>query len=366
MMTGKRTRSGVVAAMLALACATGAAHPDTPAAPPDAATGATVSWRMQSAFASDLPGLGAPGLWLSDRLAAMTDGAIRIQFLEPGEAVAPFEILGAVSDGRIDAAYSWIGYGYDRVPAATLFAGVPFGMKPSGFIAWYHFHGGHEMLQEVYAAKGLDVHARLCGIVGPETAGWYREPIESLEDFEGLKIRFAGLGGEVMKRLGADVIMMPAGELIAALKDGTLDAAEFSLPVADKALGLDDVVKYTLFPGWHQQFTAQYLLVNGERWRALSAAERSSIASACMAATTYALAQSEARNGEALASFRENGVTAGQIPQPVLEELQSVTADVMAEEAARDADFKRVYESQQAFMEMYRAWDRRAYLPPGL
>ena len=54
------------------------------------------------------------------------------------------------------------------------------------------------------------------------------------------------------------------------------------------------------------------------------------------------------------------------IVRDVLLKLKEVTEEVLKEEASKDADFKRVYESQQAFMETYKVWDTRAYVPADL
>jgi TRAP-type mannitol/chloroaromatic compound transport system substrate-binding protein len=222
------------------------------------------------------------------------------------------------------------------------------------------------MLQEVYANKGFNVHAQLCGIIGPETAGWYSSPIESLDDYEGMKIRFAGLGGKVLERLGASVTMMPGGELFQALQTGTIDATEFSMPAIDQILGFNKVVNYNLFPGWHQPFTAQYMLINKDEWEATSDQQKALIETTCTAATMRGLAEGEYKNGEVLQGFREKGVEANQIPRSVLRELQDVTREVLKEEAENDEDFARVYESQRKFQETYQVWDKRAYLPADL
>ena len=71
-------------------------------------------------------------------------------------------------------------------------------------------------------------------------------------------------------------------------------------------------------------------------------------------------------NGKVLAEFQDKGVQADQIPRDVLLKLKEVTQEVLKEEASKDADFKRVYESQQEFMETYKIWDTRAYVPADL
>mgnify|MGYP003658778248 CR=1 FL=1 len=86
----------------------------------------------------------------------------------------------------------------------------------------------------------------------------------------------------------------------------------------------------------------------------------------CTAATTRGLAEGEYKNGKVLAEFQDKGVQADQIPRDVLLKLKEVTQEVLEEEASKDADFKRVYESQQEFMESYKVWDTRAYVPADL
>jgi len=325
-----------------------------------------IRWKVPIAFASTLPGIGAPAVWTAEQLKMASDGEVQLRIYEPGKLVPPFDILQAVSDGNVEAGYTWIGYDQGKVPAVPLFAAVPFGLKPWAFSGWYLFGGGHDLLQEIYANKGFNVYAHLCGIIGPETAGWYAEPIESLEDYQGMKIRFAGLGGKVLEQLGASVTMMPGGELFQALEKGTIDATEFSMPVIDQALGFDKIVKNNLFPGWHQPFTAQYLLVNKDQWDAATDAQKALIETTCTAATLRGLAEGEYKNGAVLRGFQEEGVTTGQIPPEILRKLKEVTDIVLAEEAANDADFKRVLESQNAFHEDFAVWDARAYLPADL
>ena len=323
-------------------------------------------WKMPVAFATKLPGLGSPAAWVAEKVNTASEGSIKIKVYEPKELVPPFEILQSVSDGKVSAGYTWIGYDQGKVPAVPLFAAVPFGLKPPAYAGWYFYGGGHEMLQKVYTNKGFNVHAQLCGIIGPETAGWYKEPITSLEDYKGMKIRFAGLGGKVLEKLGASVTMLPAGELFQALEKGTIDATEFSMPAIDQILGFNQIVKNNLFPGWHQPFTAQYMLINGDAWKAASAAQKALVETTCTAGTLMGLAEGEYKNGAVLTKLKKEGINVGKIPMPILKQLKEVTNQVLAEQAAADADFKMVLESQQAFQKDYVIWDENAYLPTEL
>jgi TRAP-type mannitol/chloroaromatic compound transport system substrate-binding protein len=200
-------------------------------------------------------------------------------------------------------------------------------------------------------------------MTGPETAGWFRRRIDSLEDVQGLKIRFAGLGGRVIERLGASVTMLPGGEIFQALEKGAIDATEFALPVVDQALGFNRVAPYNYYPGWHQPFTSSHLVVNLDIWRSLNAADQAMLNLGCTAAVTRNLAQAEALQGEVIQGFAEIGVSAEILPEALLRELNRVSDQILEEEAAKDADFAEILASQRAFREQYAEWKSRAYLP---
>ncbi|MDZ7747561.1 MAG: hypothetical protein U5K43_00920 [Halofilum sp. (in: g-proteobacteria)] len=119
-----------------------------------------IRWKMPIAFSSKLPGLGSPSKYVEQQLKTASGGDVQVRVYEPDELVPPFEILNAVSDGKVSAGYTWIGYDQGKVPAVPLFAAVPFGLKPWAFTAWYYEGPGHEMLEEVYANQGYNVHAR--------------------------------------------------------------------------------------------------------------------------------------------------------------------------------------------------------------
>ena len=318
-------------------------------------------WKIPGVFQSTLPVLGDNPLYVFDIINRASGGGLHFELSEPGEIVPAFSVTDAVRDGKVPAGYVWVGYDQGKIPASPLLGAVPFGMEPWEYTAWWYEAGGRQLAETLYAKHNM--HPILCGMTGPETAGWFRTRIESLEDLEGLKIRFAGLGGKVIERLGASVTMIPGGEIFQALEKGAIDASEFALPIVDQTLGFNRVAKFNYYPGWHQTFTASHLMVNLTEWNDLLHQDQAILEMGCTAGVIRNLSNSEAKQGAVIAGFPAIGVSAETLSDKILRELEKVSNDILAEEADKDADFAEIWASQTAFRKEYAHWKSRAYLP---
>ena len=322
---------------------------------------ARISWRLPVVFQTTMPVLGDNPVYLSRAIKDASGGAIDLQIFEPGEIVPAFSITDAVRDGKVPAGYTWLGYDQGKIPASPLISAVPFGMEPWEYSAWWYEGGGRQLTEKLY--ERYNIYPIYCGMTGPETAGWFRRRIDSLDDVKGLKIRFAGLGGRVIERLGASVTMLPGGEIFQALEKGAIDATEFALPVVDQSLGFNRVAPYNYYPGWHQPFTSSHLVVNLSVWNTLGRSDQAMLELGCTAAVTRNLAQAEALQGSVIQGFEDIGVSAEILPEPLLRELNKVSDQILEEEANKDADFAEILVSQRAFRAQYAEWKSRAYLP---
>ncbi len=186
--------------------------------------------KVPVAFGTHLPGLGDGILYISERIETLSGGSLRMKVYEPKKLVAPFEILDAVSTGKVNAGYSTAGYWAGKIPAAPLFSAVPFGPDAPEFLAWFYYGNGMDLYQEMYDNAGYNVKVLLAGIIAPETSGWFEKPIKSASDLKGLRMRFFGLGGAVMQKLGVQTSLLPGGEIFPALEKGAIDATELFLP----------------------------------------------------------------------------------------------------------------------------------------
>ena len=90
---------------------------------------------------------------------------------------------------------------------------VPFGPNSSEFLSWLYEGNGMKLYQEMYDTNGFDVKVFVCAIIPPETSGWFANEITSVDDLKDLKMRFFGLGGVIMGKLGVSVSVLPGGEI---------------------------------------------------------------------------------------------------------------------------------------------------------
>ncbi len=167
------------------------------AAPSDANAQERVRWKMGSTYPGSLTQLGTLGKRVDEKIDAVSGGNINIKFYEPGALVPALEVFDAVSTGSIDAAFSTPGYWAGKVPALQLFGAVPFGPQAGEYLAWVKFGGGQEIFDKLYAEHGIK--SLFCGLIAPEASGWFSKEINSVDDLNGLKMRFLALAQKSWK-----------------------------------------------------------------------------------------------------------------------------------------------------------------------
>jgi TRAP-type mannitol/chloroaromatic compound transport system substrate-binding protein len=320
--------------------------------------------KVPLAFATKLPGLGSTMPWIEKRIGVASNGSVKVKLYEPGKLVAPFEILDAVSSGKVNAGYTTAGYWAGKIPASPLFSAVPFGPEAGEYLAWLWYGNGGKLYQEMYDQAGYNVKVHVCGIIAPETSGWFGKPINSPDDLKGLKMRFFGLGGQVMQKLGASTSLLPGGEIFPALEKKAIDASEFSMPAIDERLGFYKIVKHNYYPGWHQQATVFELLINKDVWNKMDESQRVIIDVMCRAATGDSFAYTEAIQFDTMKkNVSERGVTNHYWSDEMLALYSKTWEEVATEMASKDAFFKKVWDDLSTFRSGYDLWESHAFLP---
>jgi TRAP-type mannitol/chloroaromatic compound transport system substrate-binding protein len=318
---------------------------------------------MTSAFGSNLPILGTAAVDFVAKINSISSD-VQFEHFDTGKLVPTLEALDAVSNGSVDAAYTTSGYWQGKITSASLFAAVPFGPEAGEFLGWILYDDGADLWQGMYDQAGYDVKVLPCGIIAPETSGWFKNEINSAADLEGLNMRFFGLGAEVMQRLGVSTSLLAGGDIFPALERGAIDATEFSMPLIDARLGFYKIAQYNYFPGWHQPSTLFELLVNKDVWDDLGEVAQNQIEVACLANITTNFAEGEAKNFDAMVdNVENNGVTIKQWSPEMLALFESNWDEIAAELAAEDEYFATVWADLTEYRDGYKNWATNIYLP---
>jgi TRAP-type mannitol/chloroaromatic compound transport system substrate-binding protein len=290
----------------------------------------------------------------AERVDKLTAGALKIEALAAGQIVPPFEILDAtnkkVIDGGHAISYYWVG----KNKAATLFSNTPagiVGMDHIDFLGWLYEGGGLDLWWEFYQ-KELKLNVVVFPIVpaSPQAQGWFKRPIQTVDDFKGMKCRQTGIVGELYKRMRQNTVNLPGGEIVPSAERGTIDCAEWVGGVEDLALGLPQVWKYHYVPGMHEMASIGELFINKDVWDSLPAQQQEVIRSAATETFLRWWVRWQKQHAEALIEMQEkHGTQILQTPREILIETFK-TWDAMAkEESEVNPFFKKVYESQKAY-----------------
>lgn len=306
-------------------------------------------WRMVTTWPRNAPGVGVNAQRFADRVNAMSDGRLMIDLAAAGELIPAFEALDAVQQGTADLSHSapffWLG----KSKALNYFGSIPLGLLDSEIAAWLYFGGGMALWEEAMAPFGIK--PLFAGSSGISAGGWYRREINDLEDLKGLKLRMAGLGGEVMERLGATPVLTPPGEVFQAMASGTVDAAELIGPWNDMAFGLFEVADYYYLPGFHEVGPTAEILINQNVWDALADDLKDIVQAAAKATALEYNADYRYHNATLLPSLtEEHGVDVRAFPEVVNDAIGKTAMDVLNELGDGDDLTQRIHKSYLAFL----------------
>jgi TRAP-type mannitol/chloroaromatic compound transport system substrate-binding protein len=292
----------------------------------------------------------------ADRVDKMSGGRLKMEVLPDGAVVGAFEILDAVDKGVIDGGFAWTHYWSGKNTAAALFsnpaAGAGTGLDQQSHMAWLSQGGGNALYEKLFA-EGLKVNIKpfMMQPMGPDPFGWFKTPINSIEDMKKMKYRSPpGLTGEIFKDMGITAVAMPGGEIVPAAQRGVIDAAEWIGPADDMILGFHNVFKHYYLQGLHQSTDVGELLLNKGVWDKLPADLKAVVEGAVMATHADTFVYNVHRNAQALARLKsEHKVTVHDTPKEFFAAFMKSTKKVYDREAERNALFKEVLESQRAY-----------------
>jgi TRAP-type mannitol/chloroaromatic compound transport system substrate-binding protein len=318
---------------------------------------------MVTSWPETLPGFSEAPREFANNVEKLTGGKLRINVSQGGKLVPPLGILDAVAAGKAQFGHSTPYYWANRTPAFIFFATVPFGMTADEHSGWLRHGGGQELWDRLAGEHG--VKPLPGGNTGVQMGGWFTRELRSLQDLKGLRIRFPGLGGEILKRFGVEPVLMAAADIVPALREGRIDGAEWVAPWKDRALGLHEVCKNYYYPGFHEPSHNLELSVNLKLWESFDDTTRDLLRVASAATEIKMLALFNAQNANSIEPLvKEHGVAFRRFPADMMRTFRRLAPEVIADTIAKDKLAIEVYESYSRFLQAQLRWSEfgdRAY-----
>ena len=307
--------------------------------------GPTIRWRVHSAYPQGLPVLGEMAYRVGEELNRRSQGKIRITTFGPGEIVGGNDYFNALGKGVVDAAFGTPSAHTDVNPAFSFLSTIPFAL--GSLTVWALSDEYQALLDAFYQPFGLKALA--CGYSGPESTGWFVKPIETLKDLEGLRIQHDGFAADVLERLGAQPVQLPPADVAPSLEAGLIDAAHFSRPYMDRALGVQQLAKFMAYPDRFHPGTIYELAINLDRWNELPAQAQDLIRQVCHQNIEFGYFRDQRAAGTAILQMQDDGVTVFDMPDDfwsvAFAEWQAVTNALIE----GDPDARRIWISFDSF-----------------
>ena len=305
-------------------------------------------WKMVMTWPKELPGLGTGAVRLGQRIQQMSGGKLEIKIFGAGELVPALQCFDAVSNGNAEMAHCPPYYWLNKSRAAAFFCAVPGGMTAQELNAWIYFGGGQQLWDELYRPFGI--RSFLAGNTGVQMGGWFKKPVNALEDIKGLKIRMPGLGGKVINELGGNAQTIPGGEVFNALQTGVIDAAEWVGPWNDLAFGFHKIAKNYYGPGFHEGGPGLELMLNIKAFESLTPELQQIVKVAAAAENIAMLSEYQANNLRSAEILQKRyGIELKQYPADILKAFFDTSEEVVRNVANDGSLEKRIYESYAKF-----------------
>jgi len=318
----------------------------------------TLRWRLTSGFPNNLDTIYGGAEVMAEALSAITQGKFQIQVFQAGELIPGPQAIDAVQNNTVEIAHTCGYYFTGKDPTFAIGSTIPFGLNGRQQNAWLYHGGGNEAYNaflEQYGVVGIPG-----GGTGAQMGGWFRKEINSLADLDGVKMRIAGVAGEVMSRLGVVPQQLPGGDIYPALERGTIDAAEWVGPYDDERLGFYQIAPYYYYPAFWEGGLTIHFYINKAQYDGLPETYKVALDTACKAANINMQSLYDVKNKDAIRSLVGKGVQLRPLPRDVMDAAYKATFELYEEYSANNPNWAAIYPGWKTFRDQSFEWFRVA------
>lgn len=320
--------------------------PPAPAAPPPAKV---YTWKLQVLWDPATTPYEVEKEFVN-RVKELSAGRLVLELYPPGGLVPTMEMHDAVSKGVFELMKTYDPYYMGKEPALAFIASVPAGFTDAWqYEVWFWELGGIELARRAY--EKFNMYYIAPTVYGPEFQH-SKVPIRTIADYKGKKARFVGMALSVAEKLGVAVTPMPTADVYPALEKGVIDFADRGGLAANWEVGLQEVTKYIIMPGWHQPATATSYVANMDAWNELPDDLKAILEVAAREASANLFALNHVRDFRALQKFKDYGIEVIMLPEADVRAIRKVAMEVWADYAAKSPLANEIYQSQMDYMRL--------------
>lgn len=240
--------------------------------------------------------------WI-DRIEELGEGKIKVEYYPAGQMAEGNELLEAVQNNVLDIAHIGPQYYSDKMPLSSIPANPS--LVEDGISGTKAYNKLIEEELEELEWEPLGVKPLAQVVTDPYQLVNSKHPVETLDDFKGLKIRTAGSMQEKIMDYGKGTpVSMPGSDMLTAWERKTVDGTLLSL-ISWPAYQLEDIAKYATVNGKFSTFTVTYG-VNADTWDSWPDEVKNAVQTASEELTENGPRVIKERNEELLEEYKAN------------------------------------------------------------
>jgi len=282
------------------------------------------------------------------RVKLLTNGRLEITPYPAGAIVPTFECLEAVKTNIIQAMHQWPGYWTGKDPAFAPLTDLIYAYRhPWEADVFFHYRGGLDLLNQLYEPFGV----YCVGVVwwGMESFP-SKFPIRKVEDYKGHKFRSPqGMTADLLKKLGASVVILPGGEVYSALDKGVIDGTDWGTASMNHRMGFDQVAKYFIYPEYRSMPAGDFT-VNKKEWEKLPDDIKQILKTAVREWCWEMVEQVAIDDLKAVREMKAKGVTPIAWSEREIVKIQKVAEEVWEDWAQKSPMARKVIEAHKAWL----------------
>ena len=274
-----------------------------------------------------------------------TKGELKIDLRSHDSLIKLDNIKRAVQSGQVQIGEIRMGV-YGNEQEMFNLDNIP-GVVPTFDKSWKLMEAQKPFYDEWFGRNGMRV---ITYVAWPGQGFFTADPINSLDDLKGVKLRIYSQQTQVMgEKLGTQAIILPFAEVPQAFATGMIEALWTSAQSGTDVQVWDYLDVFTYTGTMHNK---NAVIVNERALRALPDDIRKIVLEEGEAATARGWELAKAASEERENVLKEHGITINQAPQDVLDRIDEIGKEMVADWMTRASDAeKAVYEAYQASLD---------------